>query len=88
MREDEPYRVEIARRAVKDIEALTPKLRSKLKDIVFNRIARDPRSGQRLVGELDGYHTVRLTHKDRVVYRIDDGARVVYILRAKTHYAP
>jgi len=86
MTDQAPYRIEITRRAVKDIEQLTPKLRSKLRDILVKRIAANPLDGKKLIGDLDGYWSVRLTHRDRIVYRIDDEKRVVYILRARTHY--
>ena len=86
MPEAAAYRIEIARRALTDIAALTPKLRRKLKDILLNRIAMAPHRGKKLVGELTGYWSVRLTYKDRIVYRIDEASKVVYILRARTHY--
>jgi Txe/YoeB family toxin of Txe-Axe toxin-antitoxin module len=80
------YRVVFARRAAKDVKQLTPELGRKLKDIVENRLAVDPHSGKRLVGDLAGYRSVRLTHQDRVVYRIDEDRETVYIVRARTHY--
>ncbi len=80
------YRIEITNRAVKDIETLTPKLKRKLRDILVNRIAANPFDGKKLVGDLAGYRSVRLTHKDRIVYKIVDATRTVYILRARTHY--
>ena len=83
---EEPYRVEITRRAQKDIAQLTPKLKKKLRDILVNRISANPFDGKKLVGELDGFWSVRLTLKDRIVYSIDERQRVVYILRARTHY--
>ncbi|MFV2073605.1 MAG: type II toxin-antitoxin system YoeB family toxin [Thermoanaerobaculales bacterium] len=83
---DRPYRVEITRRAQKDIARLTPKFKTKLRDILMNRIAVNPFDGKKLVGELDGYWSVRLTLKDRIVYSIDEQDRIVYILRARTHY--
>jgi Txe/YoeB family toxin of toxin-antitoxin system len=86
MTDQDPYRIEITRRAVKDIDQLTPKLRSKLRDILMNRIANNPFDGKRLIGDLAGYWSVRLTHKDRIVYRINSDDRIVYILRARTHY--
>ena len=79
------YRVTFARRAVKDLEQLSPKLRTKLQDIVTNRLAVEPHSGKKLLGDLAGYRSIRLTYKDRIVYRIDDEARVVYVVRARTH---
>ena len=86
MTETPHYRVLFARRAVKDVDQLNPKLRKKLKDIIENRIAADPYSGKRLVGDLEGYRSIRLTHKDRIVFRIDEEEKTVFILRARTHY--
>lgn len=80
------YRIRFTRKAAKDIEKLTPKLRDKLKDILRRRIAIDPYSGKALVGSLKGYYSVRLGFKDRIVYSIHDNELVVLILRAKTHY--
>ena len=80
------YRIEIARRAETDVATLTPKLKRKLKDILLNQIAVAPHRGKKLVGELAGTWSVRLTYKDRIVYRIDEAEKVVYILRARTHY--
>ena len=80
------FEVRITHRARKDIETLTPKLRKKLRDILVNRIALDPYSGKKLVGDLAGYWSIRLTHHDRIVYRIDQENRTVFILRARSHY--
>jgi mRNA interferase RelE/StbE len=80
------YRVVFARRAAKDINQPSPMLQKKLQAIVNNRLAIEPHSGKRLVGELEGYRSVRLSYKDRIVYRIDDDNQVVYIVRARTHY--
>ena len=80
------YRIEITRRAQKDIATLTPALKKKLRDILTNRIATNPFDGKKLVGDLKGKWSVRLNIKDRVVYTIDQDHRVVYILRARTHY--
>ena len=84
--DDRPYRVEITRRAQKDIAKLAPKLKNKLRDILMNRIAANPFDGKKLIGELDGYWSVRLNLKDRIVYSIDEKDRIVYILRTRTHY--
>ena len=80
------YALRFTHQAVKDIKALSPKLQTKLKEILRNRIATDPYSGKALLGDLKGYYSVRLSHKDRSVYSIDDGAAVVLVVRAKTHY--
>jgi Txe/YoeB family toxin of toxin-antitoxin system len=83
---DEPFRIQITRRAQKDITTLTPKLKKKLREILINRIAVNPFDGKKLVGDLKGCWSVRLTHKDRVVYSIDEEKRIVFVLRARTHY--
>ena len=80
------YRIKITRRAGTDIATLTPKLKRTLKDILLNQIAVAPYRGTKLVGELAGTWSVRLTYKDRIVYRIDEAKKIVYILRARTHY--
>ena len=86
MHEQMPFRVEMTRRALKDIEHLGPKLKKKMRDILLNRIAVDPWSGKKLVGDLSGYRSVRLTIRDRIVYRIDEDRHVIFILRARSHY--
>jgi len=83
---DEPFRIQITRRAQKDIATLNPKLKKKLREILINRIAVNPFDGKKLVGDLRGCWSVRLTLKDRVVYSIDEEKYIVYILRARTHY--
>jgi len=80
------YRIRLTRQAVKDVKKLTPKLQTKLKDVLRNRLAVDPYSGKALVGDLEGYYSVRLSHKDRIVYSIHDDELVILVVRARTHY--
>ena len=80
------YSIRFTKQAAKDVKRLTPKLQQKLNDILRNRVAVDPYGGKPLVGELKGYYSVRLSHKDRVVYSIHDDELVVVVIRAKTHY--
>ena len=79
------YRVRFTRQAEKDIAKLSPTLRTKLKDIVRNRLALQPYSGKPLVGPLKGYYSVRLSYQDRVVYSIQDDELTVIVIRARTH---
>lgn len=81
-----PYEVRITRQARKDIETLVPKLRRKLHDILVNLLAQDPYAGKKLLGDLAGSYSVRLTLKDRVVYSVDERSKTVYVERARTHY--
>ena len=83
---DEPFRLQITRRAQKDIATLTPKLKKKLREILVHRIAVNPFDGKKLVGDLKGCWSVRLTLKDRVIYSIDEEKHTVYILPGRTHY--
>lgn len=83
---NEPFAVLVTRQAEKDIARLTPKLREKLRVILTNVIAAGPYQGKRLVGDLAGYYSYRLTYKDRIVYRIDQKARIIYVMRAASHY--
>lgn len=80
------YEIRFTREAVKDYHKLTPKLQRKLKEILAESISKDPRCGKRLVGDLAGFYSFRLTYKDRVVYSIDEAARVVFVHRTRTHY--
>jgi Txe/YoeB family toxin of Txe-Axe toxin-antitoxin module len=81
-----PYEVRITRQAGKDIATLTPKLRDKLRDILVRVIAQNPYEGKKLLGDLVGSYSYRLTFKDRIVYSVDERTKTVYIERARTHY--
>lgn len=78
--------IQFTKEAVKDFKKLTRKLREKLKEILVNSIAPDPQGGKRLVGDLTGFFSVRLSFKDRIVYSIDETNRMVFIHRVRTHY--
>jgi mRNA interferase RelE/StbE len=81
-----PYAVRFTREAAKDAEKLSTARRNKLRKILATRVAVDPRSGKKLVGDLRGFYSIRLSYKDRVVYSVDDEARIIYVHRARTHY--
>lgn len=80
------YSILITQQARKDIEKLSPKLKQKLKDILENVIGENPYDGKKLLGDLAGSYSLRLTLKDRIIYSIDEKNKVVYIERARTHY--
>ncbi|MDQ7074242.1 MAG: type II toxin-antitoxin system YoeB family toxin [Gammaproteobacteria bacterium] len=82
----ERYQILFTKQAQKEICKLTPKLKSKLKDILRHKIAVVPQSGKRLVGDLTGYYSVRLSFQDRIVYRIESEHCLVLIVREKSHY--
>ena len=80
------YEIRVTHRAEKDVGKLTPKLKRKLYDILTEVIAQEPFRGKKLVGDLAGSYSYRLTYKDRIVYSIDTKARIIYVERAATHY--
>ena len=81
-----PYTIRLTREAAKDVARLSPRLTDKLKVILRQQIAPNPRCGKRLVGDLAGFYSLRLSYKDRLVYSVDDASRTVFIHRARTHY--
>lgn len=81
-----PYEVRFTKEAVKDFQKLTPKLRQKLKEILAESISKDPRCGKRLIGDLAGFFSYRLSYKDRIIYSIDDAKKTIFIHRTRTHY--
>ena len=86
MIESPRYTVRLTHQAWKDVEKLSPKLKKKLRDILEDVIARNPYEGKKLMGDLAGSYSYRLTYQDRIVYSVDEVRRVVYIERARTHY--
>ncbi len=64
---------------------LPPRLRRKLCEILRD-VATDPCCGRRLVGDLQGFYSIRLTLKDRIVYSVDPKTRTIFVHRARTHY--
>jgi len=80
------YEIRITKTALKDINQLSSKLKAKLKDILVNVVADNPYEGKELLGDLEGNYSLRLTHKDRIVYSINEEKKIVYIKRTKTHY--
>ncbi len=80
------YKTQFTKEAFKDIKELTLKQKKKAKDIISNQIAEDPESGKRLIGDLTGFYSVRLSYKDRIIYSINKEKKLITIHRAKTHY--
>jgi mRNA interferase RelE/StbE len=80
------YQIRLTKEALRDLKKHPPRLKTKLKEILQNRVAIDPYSGKKLVGDLSGFYSVRLSYQDRIVYSIDDTEAIVYIHRVKTHY--
>ncbi len=83
---NQPYELRFTKEAKKDIDKLSEERKPKLKKILISQIALTPHSGKKLTGDLIGFFSVRLSHKDRVIYSIDEEKHGVYIHRARTHY--
>ena len=81
-----PYAIRFTKEAVKGVAKLTPRLKVKLKAVLQKQVAPNPRCGKRLVGDLAGFFSLRLSYNDRLVYSVDDGNRTVFVHRARTHY--
>ncbi len=81
-----PYEIRFTREAQKDFDKLTPKLRERLREILLNTLSKTPYVGKRLIADLDGLYSFRLTYKDRIVYTIDEQTRRVIVHRTRTHY--
>ena len=48
-------------------------------DILEKRIEPEPRSGKKLIGDLQDFYSIRLTYKDRIVYSIDEKHKIIYV---------
>ena len=80
------FEILITKQAKKDIEKLTLKNKQKVKDLILNVLIKNPYSGKKLIGDLKGYYSIRLNIKDRIVYKIDEKNKIIYIMMCKTHY--
>ncbi len=80
------FEIRLTKEALKDLKKLPPRLKIKLKEILKNRVSIDPYSGKKLVGDLSGFYSIRLSYQDRIIYSIDETEAIVYIHRVKTHY--
>jgi mRNA interferase RelE/StbE len=80
------YEIRFTKEAMKDVKKLSPRLKAKLKDILERQVSQNPYSGKKLVGQMKGFYSLRLSFQDRILYTIDDNDNMVYVHRAKTHY--
>ncbi|MCK5305591.1 MAG: type II toxin-antitoxin system RelE/ParE family toxin [Candidatus Omnitrophica bacterium] len=81
-----PYEIRLTKTALKDLHKLPPKTARKLKEILVKQVSEEPRSGKKLVGDLTGFFSIRLTYKDRIIYSVDEKKKIIYVHRTKTHY--
>ncbi len=81
-----PYEIRLTKEALKDLKKHPPRLKKKLKEILINRVALEPYTGKKLLGDLQDFYSIRLTYQDRIVYSIDEERKIVFVHRVKTHY--
>lgn len=77
------YRIEAVRAVKKDFRRLPPVVVAALEQEHFPALKSDPRLGEPLRHEFKGlwaYHFSSLGIQYRIIYEIDDGHRVIYIL--------
>ncbi|MDR4507896.1 MAG: type II toxin-antitoxin system YoeB family toxin [Candidatus Brocadiaceae bacterium] len=81
-----PYEIRFTKEAIKDINKLSSKLKKKSKEIAINQITEELYRGKKLIGDLSGFFSIRLSYKDRIIYSINEKDHTVFIHRAKIHY--
>jgi mRNA interferase RelE/StbE len=78
-----PYEVEITPEGLRHLNRLPAKVRAAVVETILGSIAENPRrAGKPLRGELEGLYSAR-RGEFRVIYEIDEEARVVLIHRAQ-----
>ncbi|MGA9379392.1 MAG: type II toxin-antitoxin system RelE/ParE family toxin [Phormidium sp.] len=70
------YQIVFSKKAQKDIAELTEQQKAKLQEILQEVLAINPQVGKRLKGQLNGLYSYRLNLHDRIVF----------IIRARSHY--
>lgn len=80
------YAIKFSKQAEKDLQKLDPHLKKKLHDILKKIIAVNPYEGKKLIGELLGNYSYRLSFKDRIVYDIIENKKIINLKRVRTHY--
>lgn len=81
-----PYQIGFSKKAQKDIAELTEQQKAKLQEILQEVLAINPQVGKRLKGQLSGLYSYRLNLHDRILYEIFESDRIVFIIRARSHY--
>jgi mRNA interferase RelE/StbE len=80
------YEIKLTKEAKRDAKQLPPRMRDKLRKILVEVLSVEPYSGKKLIGDLEGYYSLRLSYNDRIVYSIEEPTQTVIVHRAKTHY--
>ena len=78
---DPRWRLQIAASAERSLNRLSERIAASIVEFLLGPVADNPhRLGKPLRDELTGYHAAR-RGPYRVVYRIDDQTRVIYVVR-------
>lgn len=80
------YQILFSKKAQKDIAQLTSTQKAKLQEILQQVLVINPYIGKALKGKLSGFYSYRLTRNDRIVYEILEEDKVIFVIRARTHY--
>ena len=80
------YQILFSKKAQKDIAQLTTAQKAKLQEILQQVLATTPYRGKALKGNLSGFYSYRLNKKDRILYEIIEDDKVVFVIRARSHY--
>ena len=84
------YKIMFSKQAMKDrrriAEAGLEKRAKALLAVLAENPYQSPPPCEKLVGDLSGFYSRRINLQHRLVYSVDDEARLVRILRLWTHY--
>ena len=82
--------VKLSKRAVKDKELLKAagldRIAKQLVDLLVSNPLQTPPSYEKLVGDLTGFYSRRINRQHRLVYRIDEENKTVYVDSMWSHY--
>lgn len=84
------WEVILSRKSVKDAKKLAraglrPQA-ERLLDLLSEDPLQSPPRFEKLVGDIFGFYSRRISLQHRLIYRVDPAHRVVHVLRMWTHY--
>ena len=84
------WSVKLSKRAIKDKDLLKSaglaKKAKQLVDLLVINPFQNPPSYEKLVGDLSGFYSRRINRQHRLVYRVDEDNRIVYVDSMWSHY--
>ena len=84
------WKVILSKKAVKDAiklkkAGLKPQA-EKLLELLIEDPFKTPPAYEKLVGNLKGFYSRRINIQHRLIYRVDNGKKIVHALKMWTHY--